>query len=110
MRKIGKQASIVADGTLPIEGVISIPKADDKVPAVSLASCIAKVMRDAYMVKASKKYPAYGFEENMGYGVPKHQAALEEFGPCEIHRMSYGPVKKAASRLTEPKNMWEMDE
>lgn len=110
LTKLGRKATIVADGNLPLADVVSIPKADDLVPAVSLASCIAKVLRDRAMVEAAKQYPTYGFDRNMGYGVADHQKALEEFGPCPIHRMSYGPVKRAAALRSAPQNAWEIDD
>lgn len=79
--------------------ILCIPKADDLVPAVSAASIIAKVYRDARMVKFHEKFPEYGFYRNKGYHSPVHAAALEEYGPCDIHRFSYKPVITAARNL-----------
>lgn len=95
----------VVDGKIPVEGGISLPKADNLVPAVALASVFAKVTRDRIMVELDKKYPGYDFAKSRGYGVPKHQLGLKELGPCPVHRRSYGPV--AASELpSEPKEAW----
>lgn len=63
--------------------------ADIVIPAVSLASIVAKVMRDKEMVLMSKKYPQYGFEKNKGYGTLTHRLAIEKFGPCKIHRLTF---------------------
>ena len=47
------------------------------------------------MIDAAKKYPQYGFEKHMGYGTKVHMAALNEYGPCPLHRRSFAPVRKA---------------
>jgi ribonuclease HII len=39
------------------------------------------------------EYPAYGFDRHKGYGTKGHQAALKKYGPCPLHRMSFGPLK-----------------
>ncbi len=84
----------IADGRLPLPGIISLPKADALIPAVSAASILGKVARDVHMTKMSDKYPGYGFARHKGYGTPEHEAALRSKGPCEIHRKSYAPVAK----------------
>lgn len=62
--------------------------------SISAGSILAKVTRDRIMLDMAHKYPQYGFEKHVGYGTKLHQHALEEYGPCEIHRKSYGPIKK----------------
>ena len=90
----------VADGNLDLgPNIVSQPKADALVPAVSAASIIAKVRRDREMVGYDRTYPGYDFAGSKGYGVPKHQAGLSLLGPCKIHRMSYAPVAAAVQRL-----------
>lgn len=74
---------------------IAIIRADGSIPAVSAASIVAKVARDAYMeMKAHERYPEYGFDKHVGYGTAAHIAALEKCGICDIHRQSYKPIKK----------------
>ena len=68
-------------------------KADDLVPAVSAASIIAKVARDAYMHEAAKLHPGYGFERHVGYATAEHPAALTALGVCDLHRRSFAPVR-----------------
>lgn len=97
----------VADGNLDLgPDIVSLPKADALVPAVSAASVIAKHARDLLMTSVDEKYPGYGFAGHKGYGVPVHQEALSRLGPCEIHRMSYGPVKAAVKQAQEPAAGW----
>jgi ribonuclease HII len=71
----------------------AIIRADDSVPAVSAASIVAKVARDAYMAEAALKYPGYGFEAHVGYGTALHIASLKLHGVTDIHRQSYKPIK-----------------
>lgn len=72
---------------------VAMVKADDSVPAVSAASIIAKVARDAFMTTAAKAYPGYGFESHVGYGTARHREALKKLGICELHRRSFRPVR-----------------
>ncbi len=62
---------------------------DALVPIISLASVIAKVRRDRLMVRFSKKFSSYGFELHKGYGTRRHLDAIQAFGLCEIHRLTY---------------------
>lgn len=73
---------------------ISIIKGDLKSITISAASIIAKVERDNFMEKMHEKYPVYDFLHNVGYGTKKHMEALEKYGTCPLHRLSYKPVKK----------------
>lgn len=76
----------------------SIIKGDQKIKAISAASIIAKVVRDRLMKDLALKYPLYGFEEHKGYGTERHQNALKEYGPSQIHRISYAPIKNIICR------------
>lgn len=57
--------------------------------AIAAASIVAKVTRDRLMCELSKEYPQYNFDKNKGYGTSEHIAAIREFGPCPIHRMTF---------------------
>ncbi len=61
-------------------------KGDERFPAIALASIYAKVTRDRYMTRISKKYPQYGFDVHKGYGTRKHYAAIRTHGTSEHHR------------------------
>jgi ribonuclease HII len=78
---LGGRSSIFAD------------HADQRSYSVAAASIVAKVVRDRYMQKMAGMYPAYDFESNVGYGTPKHMAAIKEHGPCPLHRRSFEPLK-----------------
>lgn len=68
---------------------------DAKSKSIAAASILAKVARDRLMAEMDLVYPGYGFAGHKGYRAPIHARALLELGPCEIHRMSWGPVKLA---------------
>ncbi|MBO4399908.1 MAG: ribonuclease HII [Lachnospiraceae bacterium] len=72
--------------SIPQRGII---KGDAKSASIAAASIVAKVTRDRLMTELDAKYPQYGFARNKGYGAPEHLAALRQYGPCEIHRMSF---------------------
>ena len=64
-------------------------KGDSKSAYIAAASILAKVTRDRYMEQLAQEYPQYGFEVHKGYGTKRHYAALQEYGPCPAHRMSF---------------------
>ena len=80
-------------GTKLEKYVSTVVKADDLVKEVSAASIVAKVARDNYMVEIAGKFPRYGFEKHVGYGTAAHIAAINKYGVCEEHRLSFEPCK-----------------
>lgn len=71
---------------IPVKTVI---KGDSLSANIAAASILAKVSRDNLMVELAETYPQYGFEIHKGYGTKAHYAALREFGPSPIHRMTF---------------------
>jgi ribonuclease HII len=92
-----KPALVLVDGNrLP---VLSVPaqavvKGDALVPAISAASIVAKVRRDAWCQEAHEQFPQYGFAAHKGYPTAEHLAALRRHGPSPVHRRSFGPVRE----------------
>lgn len=66
---------------------------DALIPAISAASILAKVSRDAELVLLDQLYPAYGFAQNKGYPTPAHLNAIHQYGVLPIHRRSFKPIK-----------------
>ena len=60
--------------------------------SIAAASILAKVERDRYMIEQDATYPVYGFAANKGYGTAAHIAAIREYGPCPLHRLTF--IKK----------------
>lgn len=73
----------------------SIIKGDAKSESIAAASIIAKVTRDHMLDEMDKEYPMYDLKNNKGYGTKKHLEALQAYGPCKYHRVSYSPVRNA---------------
>jgi ribonuclease HII len=76
--------------SLPCEAIV---KGDSKIQAISAASILAKVARDAELYELDKVYPQYGFAKHKGYPTATHLLALQAHGICPQHRLSYAPVK-----------------
>ncbi len=96
-----KPNKVLVDGNrLPQLDVLAeaIVKGDDKVPAISAASILAKVTRDRLLLELDAQYPAYGFADHKGYGTAAHVTALMQHGPTSAHRRSFAPVRLAASQ------------
>ena len=71
----------------------AIPSAPRAPIRESLRIAGEKVTRDRIMVAYHELYPAYGFNEHKGYGTPVHLAAIQQHGPCPIHRMTFAPIR-----------------
>ncbi len=82
---------IPVDLTINAEAVV---KGDDRVPCISAASIIAKVARDREMIEMDSIYPGYGLAKHKGYPTKVHIEALQNLGVTDIHRRTFGPVKK----------------
>jgi len=71
---------------------LSIKKGDTVSASVAAASIVAKVTRDRIMLRLDRRYPAFGFSHNKGYGTPDHWVALSAHGPTPVHRLSFAGV------------------
>lgn len=72
----------------------TIVKGDQKVACISAASILAKTARDEEMQRLDGLFPHYGFAQHAGYGTAAHLQALQDHGPCAIHRRSFAPVAR----------------
>ncbi len=92
---------VLVDGnrlpTLPMMAE-AIVKGDAKVRVISAASIVAKVHRDRLCLALHEAFPQYGFDLHKGYPTPLHLQALQEHGPCAVHRRTFGPVRLAIDR------------
>jgi ribonuclease HII len=83
---------VLSDGfpirRLPVPN-LSIKKGDAVTASVAAASILAKVTRDRMMDRYHRRFPAYGFDRNRGYGTTEHRDAIRRLGPSPIHRYSF---------------------
>ena len=67
---------------------------DALVLSIAAASIVAKVTRDTMMEHFAIEFSRYGFEQHRGYGTAMHLRALDLWGPCELHRRSFAPIRR----------------
>ena len=72
-----------------VDNVTKIIKGDTKCLSIASASVLAKVTRDRMMRDFHMQFSQYKFDDNKGYPSPYHIEALNNFGPCDIHRKSW---------------------
>jgi ribonuclease HII len=77
----------------------ALVQGDCKSYSIAAASVLAKVTRDRMMREFETLYPGYGFAEHKGYATLQHYAAINERGPCAIHRRSFSPFRPVEKEL-----------
>lgn len=87
LRTVLIDGSHVPDGLpYPAQPIVN---GDELVPVISAASIVAKVVRDHLMMQLHRLFPQYGFAQHKGYGTLQHRRAIERFGLCPQHRLSF---------------------
>jgi ribonuclease HII len=79
----------------------AIIKGDNLSQSIAAASIIAKETRDQLMRVFHEQWPQYHFSSHKGYATQEHLLAIEKYGPCPIHRMSFDPLKSLYKRETQ---------
>ena len=88
---------LLVDGNQPIPVTIpqqTLVKGESKSASIAAASIVAKVVRDELMDRYHLQHPVYNFHKNRGYPTREHRQAIQEYGPCSIHRRSFKCVKE----------------
>ena len=90
---------VLVDGNMHMGDILDIPyesivKGDVKCLSIAAASIIAKEAQCQYMYDLDKIYPQYGLAKHKGYGTAFHLKAIAEYGPCDIHRKTFGGVRE----------------
>lgn len=93
--KVQPTLALIDGNRCPVMSLRSeaIVKGDDKVPAISAASILAKTARDASLLALHEQYPHYAFDQHKGYPTPLHLERLRLHGVSPVHRKSYSPVR-----------------
>jgi ribonuclease HII len=90
----------------------AIIKGDTLSISIAAASIVAKVTRDRMMAVYHQTYPDYNFLSHKGYGTEEHLQRLARYGPCAIHRRTFGPVAQllGGSQGRRPRSRADLDE
>jgi ribonuclease HII len=95
---------VLTDG-FPVDGLgvpgLAVWKGDRVAACIAAGSVLAKVTRDRIMTELDAEFPEYDFKTHKGYITDVHSAALEEHGPCPLHRMRFVNVRRAAGLETQ---------
>ena len=70
----------------------AVVKGDATCLSIAAASVLAKQARDGLMVLLAPRFPAFHWDQNMGYGTAEHIAAIDAHGLTPHHRRSFTPV------------------
>ena len=95
-----KPGITLIDGNFAPKGLKNyktIINGDEKIKVISAASIIAKVYRDKFMIRLSKKFSNYAWDRNFGYGTKAHFEGLKKFGVTSHHRKGFKPIHKILS-------------
>ena len=95
-----KPELVLIDGNFAPKGIKNfktIINGDEKIKVISAASIIAKVYRDKFMIRLSKKFSNYAWDRNFGYGTKAHFEGLKKFGVTSHHRKGFKPIHKILS-------------
>ena len=95
-----KPGLTLIDGNFAPKGLKNyktIVNGDEKIKVISAASIIAKVYRDRFMIRLSKKFSNYAWDRNFGYGTKAHFEGLKKYGVTSHHRKGFKPIHKILS-------------
>lgn len=88
---------IVIDGrsprTLELKHTAVI-RGDSRCYSIACASIVAKITRDRVMRALGSRYPAYKWQENVGYSTAFHLRVIADQGITPHHRRSFLPVRQ----------------
>lgn len=84
--QLGSEHTAVVDG-------------DAQVHCIACASVVAKVVRDRVMRKLAARYPAYGWDHNVGYATAEHRDAIIEVGLTPHHRRTFASNEQLTLEL-----------
>jgi ribonuclease HII len=76
-----------------------IVEGDGIYASIAAASILAKTYRDDFMRNLHEEYPHYNWKKNKGYGTKEHRSAIEKYGLCKYHRMSFDILPKEISMI-----------
>lgn len=72
-----------------ISGIDCIIKGDTSIPQISLASIIAKSLKDKESDELNIQYPHYKLDKHKGYVTKEHIALIKTYGLSPVHRKTF---------------------
>jgi len=93
---------LLIDGTMKLDLPIrqeAIVKGDARSASIAAASIVAKVCRDAWMIRLDYDFPEYEFRFHKGYATKSHLKKISELGPSPFHRKSFAPVRENLQKV-----------
>lgn len=97
VEQLSKVDYILVDGTVKLKVLQpqqQIIKGDEKSLSIASASIIAKETRDCIIEALHDQFNVYNWKKNKGYGTQEHRDAIAKYGPCHLHRKTFGGVKE----------------
>ena len=105
IQQLSPQPQAVLIDAVPLPALtipsVSLIGGDAISASIGAASIIAKVERDRIMLELDQQYPHYGFAKHKGYGTAEHMRAIQQYGPCPVHRQSFEPIKSWVKKSDE---------
>jgi ribonuclease HII len=99
LRSLRQKGIVLEEVSIRLDAGLTVPlrnltytshiKGDESFVEIALASILAKVSRDEYMNRLSRRHKEYSWETNVGYATPKHRKAIETTGITKYHRTSF---------------------
>ena len=68
---------------------IELTHGDTRSLHIAAASVVAKVARDALMIRLDARFPDYGLSRHKGYGTVAHRDTIRRCGPSLLHRRAF---------------------
>ena len=97
LARVGPLDHVLVDGrphrNIDFGPYTAIVDGDASSYSIACASIVAKVVRDRLMGRLGARYPAYGWERNVGYSTRQHLDAIARHGTTPFHRRTYAPVR-----------------
>jgi ribonuclease HII len=106
LARLGPYDHVLVDGkphrNIDFRPYTAIVDGDASSYTIACASIVAKVVRDRLMERLARRYPAYGWQRNVGYSTRQHLDAIASNGPTPFHRRTYAPVRATLAAAGGP--------
>jgi ribonuclease HII len=106
LRRVPQWDYVLYDGLplseLALPRCTAVVDGDEHCVSIACAAIVAKVIRDQLMERLARRFPAYRWDRNAGYGTAEHLEALQRHGPSPYHRRTFASVRLSLNQLWQP--------